>query len=68
MNHFVNGFGEVLVRLRIDMPVATRPVRAAQACIGQAHPGAQHHDRPGKRSASERKTAKPKQTLLRIHG
>ena len=51
MNHFVNGFAEIVVRLRIDMSVAARPVRAAQACIGQAYPGAQHHDRRGERGA-----------------
>ena len=67
MNHFVDGFAEIVIRLRIDMPVASRPIGTAQACIGQAHPGAQHHDRRGERSARQREPSKPKQASLRLN-
>ena len=68
MDHFVNGFGEVVVCLRIDVPVTSRPVRTAQARIGQTHPGAQHDDRRGERGAGKRKSAKPNQASLAVHG
>ena len=39
--------------LRIEVPVAARPVRAPQAGIGEAHPGAQHdHRRREQRAAN----------------
>ena len=68
MNHFVNGFAEIVVRLRIQMPVASRPIRTAQTCIGQTHPGAQHHDCGGERGPGQRDPTKPKQASLAVQG
>ena len=50
MNHFVQRFAELktgladMAGLRIDMPIATRPIRAAEPGICEAHPCAQYDD------------------------
>ena len=68
MNHFVDGFAEIVVRMRIDMSVASRPVGTSQTCVRQPNPRAEHDDRRSQRGARQRKPSKPKQASLRIHG
>ncbi len=51
MDHLVNGFTEMMIRLRIDVPVTSRPIRAAETRIGKADPCTQHDHRRGERGA-----------------
>jgi len=53
--------------IRKKMAVTTRPIRAAQTRIGQAHPRTQHDNRRRERRARQGEAPEPNQTPLRMH-
>ena len=48
------GLREPLLRLRIGVPVAARPVRTTKTSVGQADPSAEHDDEKSERGAGQR--------------
>ena len=53
--------------LRIQVPIAARPIRAAEPGIGEPHPRAQHDDARGDQRAQSREASKPEQPLFFVH-
>ena len=74
MNHFVQRLGKMhcgrFARgpcVRVNMPVAARPIRAPQAGIGKAHPCAEHDDRRREQRAGQSQPPEPEQPSLCVH-
>ncbi len=74
MNHLVQRFAELkaglritMAGVRINMPVTTRPIRAAQTGIGKAHPRTQHDHRRREQRARQCQPPEPEQTPLWVH-
>ena len=53
--------------IRIHMPVATGPVRAPEACIGEAYPGTEHDHGRRQQSTRQCQPPEPEQTSLWVH-
>ena len=67
MDHLVPGLADLAARLRIQMPVTPRPIRAAEAGIGETHPGAQHDHGEREQGTHQSQAAEPQHPLLRTH-